>query len=296
MTSITQNLTEEVPRSMTQRTVQNLKRFSNTFIDRFNRDRTTTLAASLAFYTALSLAPLLILFITLSAGLSPSVQRTFVLQTEALVGTDAAKAIEMIINSAKERPDLVSTSGLFGILTLLLSASLIFGEIRNALNQIFEISEETQESESLMAGVWTFVKAKFLHVGFALSFIFIMIVSLVASSVISAAFQSDAASLVRIVNIIASLFSFIVLFTLLFHYLPNTRVAWKVAFQGGLITSLLFVVGKEFIGLYLGNSAIGSSYGAAGSVIVLLVWVYYSAMITFIGAHVSAILSQKSEV
>ncbi len=278
-----------------QLSLSNIKNFAASFIERFNRDQTTTLAASLAFYTALSLAPLLILFITFSAGLSPSVQKNFVIQTESLVGIDAAKAIEMIINSAKDRPDLVSTSGIFGLLTLLLSASLIFGELRSALNQIFEIKFETPASETLFHSVWGFVKAKFLHVGFALSFIFIMIVSLIASSIISVAVQSDHASIVRLINILASLVSYIGLFTLLFHYLPNTRVSWKVALHGGLITAFLFVVGKELIGLYLGNSAVGSSYGAAGSVIVLLIWVYYSAMITFVGAHVSSLLSAQGK-
>jgi membrane protein len=279
-----------------QTTVKQIKDFTGSFIDRFNRDQTTTLAASLAFYTALSLAPLLILFITFSARISDTVQKNFISQAQALVGMDAAKAIEMIINSAKDRPDLVSTSGIFGILTLLFSASLIFGELRSALNQIFEIKVPPPASESLMNGVWNFLKAKFLHIGYALSFIFIMIVSLIASSVISATFHSEEATIAWVINILVSLISYIGLFTLLFHYLPNAFVPWRRAFQGGMITALLFVVGKELIGIYLGNSAVGSSYGAAGSVIVLLVWVYYSAMITFVGAHVSSLLAYRGPV
>lgn len=269
-----------------------MKEFLTSFFDRFSRDRTTTLASSLAYYTALSLAPLIVLFITISSKLSDELQKNFLIQVQNVVGADAAKTFQIVIDNAKERPDLASISGLFGALTLLLSASLIFGELRTALNQIFELPPKETPSESAFATVWHFIKRKILTAGLALSFILIMIASLIASSMISATFSSNH-QLWSTINIVVNLVSYVGLFTLLFHFMPDQKIRWKRAFQGGLITASLFVVGKEIIAAYLGRSALGSAYGAAGSFIVLLVWVYYSALITFIGAHVSSLLLWK---
>jgi len=272
--------------------LQKVKWFLKSFFDRFQRDHTTTLASSLAYYTALSLAPLVILFVTVSSKLSPDLQRTFITQVQGLVGTDAAKTFEIVIENAKERPDLASASGLLGALTLLLSASLIFGEMKSALNQIFGTGEKKEESTSTLKSIFKFIESRILNAGLALSFIFIMIISLVASSVIQATFHSEQ-EIWWIINIGVSFVSYVGMFVLIYRYLPDTKIGWMPAFKGGLITAIFFVIGKELIGLYLGNSALGSSYGAAGSVIVLLVWVYYSALITFIGAHVSSLLVWK---
>lgn len=264
--------------------------FIKNFTGKFIKDETTTLAASLAFYTALSLAPLVILFVTISSQFSPELQRNLVTEIRALVGHDAALAVEMVIDGAKTRPDLTSLASLLGIVTLLLSASLIFGELRSALNRIFEVPPKSTVDESVFAAAWHFVKQRFFQVGLALSFIFVLIVSLIASSVISALSDSYIHSLAWAVNIGISLVGYIGMFTLMYRFLPDRRQPWKRALISGALTAGLFVLGKELIGLYLGNSALGSAYGAAGSIIVLLAWVYYSTMITFIGAQVSAIL------
>lgn len=264
--------------------------FLKNFTSKFTRDETTTLAASLAFYTALSLAPLVVLFVTISSQFSPELQRNLVTETQNLVGDDAAIAVEMVIDGAKMRPDLTSLASILGIITLLFSASLIFGELRSALNRIFEVEQRSTEHMSLLVVTWHWVKERFFQVGLALSFIFILIVSLIASSVISALSDSYIHSLAWMVNIAISLVGYIMMFTLMFRFLPDRRQPWKRALISGALTSGLFVMGKELIGIYLGNSALGSAYGAAGSIIVLLAWVYYSTMITFIGAQVSAIL------
>lgn len=269
-----------------------VKEFLSAFIDRFSEERTTTLASSLAYYTALSLAPLIVLFVTLSSKLSDDLQNVFLVQVQNVVGPDAARAFNIVIENAKERPDLASISGLFGALTLLLSASLIFGELRSALNQIFKTQPTKPASTSKFSAVYHFIKAKILTAGLALSFILLIIASLVASSVMTATFGSYQ-KIWSTLNIVISLVSYVGLFTLLFHFMPAQHIRWKRAFQGGLITALLFVVGKELLGVYLGRSALGSAYGAAGSLIVLLVWVYYSTLITFIGAHVSSLLLWK---
>jgi membrane protein len=161
------------------RTMRRTLSFIERFFDKFIDDETTTLAASLAFYTALSLAPLLILFVTIAAQLSPGLQISFQEQVRALVGNDAAMAVEMVINSAKERPDLSSVASLLGVATLLLSASLIFGEMRAALNRIFGCALKAKENLTFAGQILKFGKERIFHIGLALSFIFILIVSLI---------------------------------------------------------------------------------------------------------------------
>lgn len=270
--------------------------FLKSFFARFARVQTSTFAASVAFYTTLSLAPILILFVTLTSRMTNSFQSEFEYQVLALLGPEAAEAINTIVGSvvsnAKARPDLATFSGIVGTVMLLLSSGLVFGELREAINRIFETANPPDDSETTLEVVLHFIRDRLVHVGFALVFIVLMAVSLLLSSFLSSAFSVEQ-SVWKAFNVVASFFFYAGLFALVFRYLPNRRTQWRGSLFGGFITSLLFVIGKELIGLYLGQSALGSAYGAAGSVVVLLAWVYYSAMITFVGAHVSAMLLLK---
>lgn len=270
----------------------NIIHFADRFLDRFFEHKTSTWAASLAFYTALSLAPLLILFLTISARLSADLQESFLIQVQGLLGPVASQVVDAIIQSAKNRPDLISVSGAIGTVTILLSASLIFGEMRAALDQIFELEKKPDENEKILATFANGIKARVLQIGLVFGFIFAMIVSLLISTVINLALQQNPSPFASSLNIVVSFILYIAIFTALFRYLPSRRLPWRQASQGGALTALLFVIGKELIGVYLGNSALNSSYGAAGSVVVLLAWVYYSSMIIFVGAHVSFLLQQ----
>jgi membrane protein len=271
-----------------------VRNFLKSLFTRFDMKQTSTFAASLSYYTTLSLAPLLIIFVSVSSRLSGNLLKNFISQVNGLIGPDAATAFELVVQNAKERPDLASASGLFGVLTLLFSASLIFGELKSALNHILSKTPLVLNEVSSLEMIKQFIKSRILHIGFALSFIFIMVVSLTISSVISATFSSYQ-GIYRVINIGVSFLFYVAIFSLLFRYLPDQKIYWRNSIHGGLITALLFVFGKELIGLYIGNSAIGSAYGAAGSIIVLLVWVYYSSLITFVGAHVSALLFLKGK-
>lgn len=270
----------------------NISRFLKSFFARFVGARTTTYAASVAFYTALSLAPMLILFVSLTSRMSADFQESFFFQVDSLVGPEAAQAVNLIINGAKDRPDLASRSGLFGIMTLLFSAGLIFGELREAMNTIFRTQIAVPQPETFRHWVTYFLRDRIFQIGFAVSFIFIMIVSLIFSSLLAATFRSNE-QVWHVLNIAVSFAFYIFAFAMVFRYMPQRRTHWRESVLGGLITAFLFVIGKELIGLYLGKRALGSAYGAAGSVIVLLVWVYYSGLITFVGAHVSAILLDR---
>ncbi len=266
------------------------KIFVERFIEKFNRDQTTTLAASLAFYTALSLAPLLILFLALASVLDESVQKNFVIQLHSLMGPDAAIAVETVMQNAGQRRDLTSIGSFFGLLTLVFSAGLIFGDLRSALNRIFAVEEKQVQDPSYWHLALVYARSRLLNVGLALSFVLTMTASLLVSAVISSEIQSRYQLLMVLMDLGLSFVFYGGLFTFVYHYIPAEKIDWPRAWRGGFLTSLLFVIGKQLISSYLGKSAIGSAYGAAGSIIVLLAWVYYSALITFVGAQISALM------
>jgi membrane protein len=260
------------------------------FITKFYHDRTTTLAASLAFYTALSLAPLLILFVTLSSLLSVDVQQSFVDYIRDAINAKAALTIEMIFESAKARSDLSSLGSIFGLLTLVLSASLIFGELRSTLNRIFRVHEAPMAIQSVPRLAVDFLKSHLVNIALALAFIVLLIVSLAASIWVSTSVHPEDKILMVLFDFMISLVFHCVLFTLIYRFVPAKRLRWSVARRAGLLTGVLFVIGKQLIGSYLGHSALSSAYGAAGSIILVLAWVYYSALITFIGAQLSTLV------
>lgn len=277
---------------------EKLQNFVSLFFTRFDDCNTMTWAASVAFYTALSLAPVLILFLALSPLIDPGLKASFINEIGQLTGPNGTKAIEMVFENAEERIDLMSISGLIGGITLALSASLVFGELRAAFSQILDSHPTPPHDPSYFHYVWTFLKSRFFQMGLALGFIFILITSLIVSTGISAAIRIEDNSfgdLTQIINATLSFFLYIGVFSLIFRYLPLCHLPWRQSVEGASITSALFVIGKELVGAYLGNSSLNSAYGAAGSVIVLLAWVYYSAMIIFVGAHVSFILQKMRE-
>lgn len=270
-----------------------VQQFVTSVYDRLIRDEAMTFSASLAFYTSLSLAPMLVLFVAITGHLSESMQEVFQTEVEALVGNDAGQAVGFVMENAKAHPDLGTASSVVGVVTLLLSASLVFGEMRAALNRVFERPAAITDKLSFFQLGLGFIKQRVANMGLALGFLFLTIVSLVFSSLVAGVVDADRA-IWSAINIVLSVFSYVIAFALLFRYMPVGRTPWRQAVRGGLITAVLFVVGKELIGLYLGQSALGSSYGAAGSVIVLLAWVYYSAFITLIGAEISQIFAVRT--
>ena len=260
------------------------------FFEKFFKDETTTLAASLAFYTALSLAPLLILFVAASSYLSGDLERQFVGQTRGLVGNDATQIVQTVVESAQSRADLTSLAGLVGTATLLLSASLIFGQLRTALNRIFDVQPPDLGLTGYSAVIVQFLRERLMHVGFALVCILGMIASLLASSILSSSLTMPSRTTARILSVGGSFAFYVLLFTTMFRFLPDRRQSWRTALLGGVLTAIGFEIGKEIIAFYLGRTAVGSAYGTAGSLIALLIWVYYSALITFVGAQVSALM------
>lgn len=262
------------------------------FVQKFNQDETTTLAASLAFYTALSLAPTLILFVAITSHFTFDFKNVFLEEAQRLVGFEGAVALKIVIENAQKRSDLTGFAGAFGIITLLISSSFVFGELRFALNRIFRCQLSPAENLSFIGAIAMCIQERILHVLLAMSYIFVLATTLVISSYISSPFMNDKSAIFMTINIIISILIYTTFFSSMFLYVPYPRIPWMQAARGGFLTGVLFVVGKETIGMYLGSNGIASAYGAAGSVIFFMAWIYYSALITLCGAHMSYILTQ----
>lgn len=267
--------------------LQNFQSGLAKFFDEFSKDNTFSMAAALAFYAALSIAPLLILFLTLAAQFNFSVQSSFVQEVDKLMGDKAAEVIEMIIEAAKNREDLKGLSGFFGIITLAISSSAVFVELKSSLNRILDSELSSSSEASYFHIAKTFIKDRILNIGFAISFLFILLISLILSTLINIYLAETGQWMAQAVNWVTSFSIQFCLFTLLYRYVPDRHENWRRSCLSGVITTFLFIIGKEVVGYYLGNSGVASAYGAAGSVIVLLIWIYYTSLIVFSGAQIS---------
>lgn len=271
-----------------QKSLRSLWQLLRETFDEWVRDRSTRRGAALAYYTIFSLAPILILAIAI-AGLffsEEAARGEIVAQMSGLIGYDGARAIQAMIESAA-RPGAGVTAALVGIGTLLLGATSALAELKDDLDEIWDAPPEK------VRGFWYFIRKRLLSVGLILALGFLLLVSLAFSAVLSALTKlwgpqgasGLALTLLEAFNFLVSFALVTALFAMIYKILPAVRIAWRDVIIGAVVTALLFSVGKWLIGMYLGNSAIGSSYGAAGSVILVLVWVYYSAQIFLFGAE-----------
>lgn len=261
-------------------------------------DNAPRLAAAIAFTTMFSLAPLLILVVSV-AGIfwgsqSGGAQAALVQDMQGMIGAEGATVIQGALENA-ERPGSGGTlATILGVVTLIIGATALFAQLQDALNTIWGVKPNPREG-----AVKTLIKARLLSFGMILTVGFLLLVSLVVSVAIAAVANILPSIgpltewLVQAVNIVVSVGLSTALFALIYRYLPDARVEWRDVWVGGLITALLFTIGKLLIGLYLGNSSAASAYGAAGSLVVLLSWVYFSAMILLFGAEVTQVYATK---
>ena len=242
--------------------------------------------AALAFYTIFSLAPVLIIGISVASFAfgREAVQGHVVTQIQHLVGQEAALTIQGMIENAHRSQSGV-TATLLGIAPLLVGATAVFGELQDAFNLIWR-------SKPRPRSFWlSMIISRLLSFSLVIALGFLMLASLIASAGITAftgyleVLAGATGPMLSLINFAASFTILTFLFALLFRVLPNAEVTWRDVWLGSIITASLFSVGKFVIGLYLGNSGIASSYGAAGSLVVILVWVYYSAQILLFGAE-----------
>ena len=246
-----------------------------------------TQAASLAFYALLSLAPLLILLLWLTASLYPTAQQELVEQIGQLAGSGAEVIAGTVIQNASDRPSIGSLAGLWSTLLLFVGATAVFARLQAALNLIFRT--DAQRLDGLLA--WLRKRVFSFGVIFALGFL--LLVSMTLSTVLQVLF-SNVPSLLPALGTLTTLAIYVVSFTFLYHYLPDRQVQWRQAFLGGAITAALFVLGRYLIGLYIAQAAPGSAYGSMGALVILLVWMYYAAVVFFVGALLTAVIDERA--
>ncbi|MBX3062437.1 MAG: YihY/virulence factor BrkB family protein [Anaerolineae bacterium] len=267
-------------------------------IECWNADRAPQLAAALAFYTTFSLTPLVLIVIAMvGLGLGHDAARARVVhQIGELVGVEGAQLVESLIENAS-RPEAGTFAAVVGVITLLLGAAGVFGQIKSMLQIIWNVRPEPPPST--LASILKLLREQVISISMVLIVGFMMLVSLIAGAVLSATSTyiseqvSILASFGQIVNFAVSLLVTTLIFGGLFKYVPGARITWREVLPGALITAILFTLGRLLLGAYLGRSTLSSSYGAAGSLVILLSWVYYSAQILFFGAELTHVLSGK---
>ncbi|MEJ7931258.1 YihY/virulence factor BrkB family protein [Ramlibacter sp. AN1015] len=253
----------------------------------WNEDYAFSMAAAIAFYTVFSLAPLLVIVIAVAGALfgEEAVRGEIVRQIDSLIGTQGAEMVQALVASASD-----TERGLFAsvlsVAVLLVGATTVFAELQSSLDRIWQVPERERPS-----GVTGIVRARLLSFGLILGVAFLLMASLVVSAAL-AALGTWAGGLLPawerllwFINIAVSLGMFTLLFAMIFKMLPSTRIAWRDVWVGSLVTAVLFEIGKLLIGLYLGRGGVTESLRAAGSVVVLLAWVYYASLIFLFGAE-----------
>jgi membrane protein len=250
-------------------------------------DYAPSMGAALAYYTLFSLAPFLIVVIAV-AGLvfgAEAARGEIVAQLRGLIGEDGAVAVQGLLTSASH-PATSILAGTIGVLTLLLGATSVFGELQSALDRIWRSPALQQTS-----GLRDLLRGRLVSFGMIVSIGFLLLVSLVMSAALSALgtwsgeFLPGWEVLLQAVNLVVSFAITTVLFAMVYRILPRVHVAWEDVWVGASVTAFLFSLGKSAIGLYLGKAGVTSGFGAAGSLVVMLVWVYYSAQIFLLGAE-----------
>lgn len=265
----------------------------------WNEDQAPRLGASLAYYTLLSLAPLLILLIAL-AGLvfgEEAARGQLLAQVQGLVGSEGGKAVqEMVKNASKPGSGIIAS--IIGFAVLVFGASTVANELKTSLNQIWDV-DTTSSDASMKDTVKELVKQRSKALTVVLGCGFLLLASLAVSSVLAAAgtyignLLPMPEAVLQAMDIGLSILVITGVFSFMFRYLPDIHIEWRDVFPGALFTSILFAIGKLAIGLYLGKASLGSSYGAAGSLVVLLVWVYYSSQIVFFGAEFTQVYAES---
>ncbi len=243
-------------------------------------DELMTRAAALAFYAALSFAPLLVLSLWLVSSLDPSLQARVLGGLPDLVGERAAEAADLVVANASSRPGTGTVAGLISLGVSLFAASAVFAQLQGALNRVWNVQPQPKRA-------WLgWLRSRAQAIGMLLTLIVLLVISLTVSAVIAYYLRGD--TLVwRLVEAGLSFVVFVAVFACVFKALPDAIIHWRDALIGAALTTGLFVVGKFVIGLYLDKSEVGSAYGPAAAVIVLLLWVFYSGLILLLGAELT---------
>jgi membrane protein len=260
----------------------------------FTRDKAQRLAAALAYYTIFSIAPLLVISVAV-AGLifgKSQAQAQIITELRSLFGPAGGKAIQEMLEAAA-KPKESKVAIVLGFATLFFGAAGVFGQLKDAMNTIWNVKPKEG------GGIAKMIKDRFLSFAMVLGVLFLLLVSLVIDAGVAAMgkFASShiagGEALWQIVQLAVSFCVITVLFAMIFRFLPDVRIEWHDVWYGAAFTSLLFVMGKLLLGIWLGKGTVGSAYGAAGSLVVLIVWIYWSANILFFGAEFTEVFARR---
>ena len=265
-----------------------------TFVE-WQRDKVSRLAAALAYYTAFSLAPVLVIVIAIASFLfeRSTVQGRIMDQLQGLLGQSGAELVQEMLTSAQANEGGGFWPTVISVTLLLVGASGLFIQLQDALNTVWNVVPRPD------AGIWGLIRNRLLSFGMLLSIGFLLLVSLMLSAVLAAVSGLFGDTLFgwdlgwRILNAIVSFGVITLLFALIYKVLPDATVSWGDVRIGAAMTAILFTIGKTLIGLYLGSSSVASAYGAAGSFVVLLLWIYYSAQILLFGAEFTQVYANR---
>ncbi len=260
----------------------------------WSEDKIPRHGAALAYYTVLSLVPLLVVMISLIGVIfgREAAQKHILDQTTHLMGPQSADAIRQMIEHASQ-PTTGTLAMLLGVMTLLVGASGVFAQLQDSLNTIWGVEPKEER------GLWGLIRDRFISVSAVLGTGFLLLVSLVLSAILAAfgkwygGWLPAPELVLHALDIVISLLVISGLFALMFKLLPDARIAWRDVWVGALLTALLFTIGKFAIGLYLGKNDVGSAYGSAGSLVIMLVWIYYSAQIVLFGAEFTQVYADE---
>ncbi len=260
----------------------------------WSADKVPRLAAALAYYALFSLAPLLVVAIGVAGFFfgREAARGELVAQFTSLIGRAGAEAVENLLASSGS-PAKGATAALLGLVTLLIGASGVFGELQDAMNSIWNVAPKPN------AGWKTFLRRRFFSFSMVLGTGFLLLVSLLLSAATVAAsrhFTFDSTFAQAAWSVASALFGLLlpcVLFALIFKFVPDAEIAWRDVWVGAVLTATFFALGRAAIGYYLGSSALDSAYGAAASLVAVVVWVYYSSQILFLGAELTQVLARR---
>lgn len=250
-------------------------------------DYAPSMGAALAYYTMFSIAPLLLIVIS-TAGLvfgEDAVRGEIFGQLQGLMGDQGAKAVQGLLESVSEPKEGIA-GAVIGTVLLLIGATTVFGELQDAFDRIWRAPDKDKNG-----GLWRLIRSRLLSFGIILGIGFLLMVSLVFSAAIAALgkwwgpFFANLELVATVINFLVSFALMTAAFAMLYKFMPRVKIHWRDVWAGAAVTALLFTIGKVLIGLYIGKSAISSGFGAAGSLVVVLVWVYYSAQIFLLGAE-----------
>jgi len=261
----------------------------------WNNDSAASMGAAIAYYTIFSIAPLLIIA-TAIAGFffgQEAAQGHIFTQARGLVGEEGALALQALVESAS-KPAEGFLAAVIGLVIMVFGATGVFAELQGAMDRIWQVPEAKQQ-----AGLWYLIRRRLLTFGMVLGVAFLLLVSLVVSALISALetlwtpYVGGPDIILQILNFAVSFIIVTGLFALIFKLLPRVAVAWGDVIIGAAATALLFNIGKLLIGLYIGKSGVVSGFGAAGSLVALLLWIYYSAQVFLLGAEFTWVYAKR---